>query len=113
MLGWTSRGAGPEEGRFGRGPVQSDGTLRDNIAACDTRVCAMEQPGDDVLGRESFRLWGIALVLSVLLHFGVASVLAGQLWATRDAALTDAVVVAMELIQPTPEPARQERRPVP
>jgi len=73
----------------------------------------MEQAGDDVSGRESFRLWSIALVLSVLLYFGVASVLADQLSATRDAALTDAIVVAMELIQPTPEPARQEWRPIP
>src|SRR5262249_13111210 len=46
-------------------------------------------------------------------HFGVVRVLAEQLWVMRDVTLTDAVVVAMNLIETTSQPARQESPPVP
>src|SRR5262245_32640650 len=75
-------------------------------------VYTMGRPSDYVLGRDLFPLC-VALVLSVLIHYGVVSVLAGQLWAMRDVALTDAVVIAMELLEAPPQPARQEAPPVP
>jgi protein TonB len=63
-----------------------------------------------VLARDSLYSWSIALGLSALIHCGMAGVLSSQSWTAPDFALTNPVVLPVELIEPTPPPAREEPR---
>ena len=70
-------------------PPDQRAMVRDSNARQCCRVCTVMRSGDYVLELELLPLW-VALVLSALIHFGVARVLAEQLWVMRDATLTDA-----------------------